>query len=72
MSGADVLAAIGFGADAVLIGRAYLYGAMAAGAAGVEKVLSILTKEIESTLQLNGVTSIEGFDSNFVRLREHG
>jgi L-lactate dehydrogenase (cytochrome) len=71
MSGRDVLAAIGLGADAVLIGRAYLYGAMAAGSAGIEKMLSILTTEMQSTLQLNGVTSVDGFTSEFVRLREH-
>ena len=34
MSGADVLAAVALGADAVLIGRAYLYGAMAAANCG--------------------------------------
>jgi L-lactate dehydrogenase (cytochrome) len=71
MSGKDVLAAIGLGADAVLIGRAYLYAAMAAGGAGVEKMISIMTKEIEATLALNGATSVDAFTSKFVRLREH-
>jgi len=70
MSGRDVLAAIGFGADAVLIGRAYLFGLMAGGAAGVEKVIAILTKEIESTLQLTGVTSVKEFNADSVRLRK--
>jgi len=71
MSGRDVLTAIGLGADAVLIGRAYLYGAMAGGKEGVEKVISIMTKEIEATLALNGATSVDAFTSKFVRLREH-
>jgi isopentenyl diphosphate isomerase/L-lactate dehydrogenase-like FMN-dependent dehydrogenase len=43
---------------------------MAGGAAGVEKVIAILTKEIESTLQLTGVTSVKEFNSNSVRLRK--
>ncbi|WP_246004156.1 alpha-hydroxy-acid oxidizing protein [Nocardioides marmoriginsengisoli] len=38
MSGADVVAALALGADAVLIGRAYLYGLMAAGETGVRRV----------------------------------
>jgi hypothetical protein len=43
---------------------------MAGGAAGVEKVIAILTKEIESTLQLTGVTSVKEFNSDSVRLRK--
>ena len=71
MSGKDVLAAIGHGAKAVLIGRAYLYGLMAAGGAGVEKALSILCQEMKTTMQLTGVTSIDTFTSEYVRLRDH-
>jgi isopentenyl diphosphate isomerase/L-lactate dehydrogenase-like FMN-dependent dehydrogenase len=54
MSGADCLAAVALGADAVLIGRAYLYGAMAAGKNGVEKVVEILKFEMETALKLMG------------------
>lgn len=71
MSGKDVLAAIGLGAKAVLVGRAYLYGAMAAGPAGVEKMISILRQEMKTTMQLTGVTSIDAFTSEYVRLRDH-
>ena len=71
MSGKDVLAALGLGAKAVLVGRAYLYGAMAAGSAGVEKMISILSQEMKTTMQLTGVTSIDAFTSEYVRLRDH-
>lgn len=71
MSGKDVLAAIAHGAKAVLVGRAYLYGAMAAGSAGVEKSISILSQEMKTTMQLTGVTSIDAFTSDYVRLRDH-
>ena len=71
MSGKDILAAIGFGADAVLIGRAYLYGAMAGGMAGVEKCIEILAQEMKTTMQLTGVTSIAEFTSEYVNLRQN-
>jgi isopentenyl diphosphate isomerase/L-lactate dehydrogenase-like FMN-dependent dehydrogenase len=40
MSGQDAYAAVAMGAKAVLIGRAYLYGLMAGGEAGVQRDIS--------------------------------
>ena len=57
-SGADVAIAVALGADAVGIGRAYLYGLMAGGEAGVDRALSILTSEFQRTMRLLGVTSV--------------
>ena len=57
-SGADVVIALAHGADAVLIGRAYIYGLGAGGEAGVRKVFAILKKEIEDTMRLLGCGSI--------------
>jgi len=57
-NGADLAIALALGADAVAIGRAYLYGLMAGGEAGVDHVLSILTREFRMTMQLLGVTSV--------------
>jgi L-lactate dehydrogenase (cytochrome) len=57
-SGADLVVALALGADAVAIGRAYLYGLMAGGEAGVDHALSILTREFRMTMQLLGVTSV--------------
>lgn len=71
MSGSDVVAALAFGARGVLVGRAYLYGLMAGGSDGVARVASILEKEIRTTMQLLGATSISDLDRSMVRLRDH-
>ena len=57
-SGADIAAAIGLGADAVMIGRPYLYGLMVGGQAGVEKCLQILRAELRRTMMLLGTPSL--------------
>jgi len=69
MSGADVLAAIALGADAVLIGRAYLYGAMAAGKRGVEKVVEMLRFEMETAMKLLGAKNLSELNPDFVNIR---
>ncbi len=43
MSGADIVASIALGAKFTLIGRAYLYGLMAGGREGVDRVIAILS-----------------------------
>ena len=69
MSGADVLAAVGRGATAVAIGRAYLYGLMAGGEAGVQRVVDLLREEIETTMRLLGRTSIGEIGPDCVKER---
>lgn len=69
MSGAHIVGAIGLGADAVLLGRAYLYGLMAGGEAGVQRVLEILTKEIQVTMQLMGARNLAEVRRSRVTLR---
>jgi len=69
MSGSDVLAAIAFGADAVFVGRAYLYGIMAGGKLGVDRVVEILKKEIETNMRLLGITSLAELTPERIRLR---
>jgi isopentenyl diphosphate isomerase/L-lactate dehydrogenase-like FMN-dependent dehydrogenase len=53
-SGADVVKALALGADAVLLGRPYLWGMALDGAAGVETVLRMLLAELDLTLALCG------------------
>jgi L-lactate dehydrogenase (cytochrome) len=53
--GQDIIAAIALGADAVMAGRAYLYGIMAGGERGVERTLEILRAEYQRGLQLLGL-----------------
>ena len=56
--GADIAVALALGADACAIGRAYLYGLMAGGEPGVDKVIDILTDQFVRTLHLMGVSSV--------------
>jgi len=56
--GSDVVKALAFGARAVMIGRAYLWGLAAEGQAGVENVLDVLRMGIDSTLLGMGKASI--------------
>jgi L-lactate dehydrogenase (cytochrome) len=56
--GTDIAVALALGADACAIGRAYLYGLMVGGEAGVDKVLDILTAQFTRTLHLLGVSSV--------------
>ena len=71
-SGADVIAAVGLGAKAAMIGRAYLYGLMAGGEPGVDRALAILQDDVVRTMQLLGVTTIADLDASTVVLRDRG
>jgi lactate 2-monooxygenase len=55
-SGADVIKALALGADAVLLGRPYLWGLAASGEAGVVAVLRGMLAELDLTLGLSGHT----------------
>lgn len=67
-SGVDVLGALALGADFTMIGRAYLYGLMAGGQRGVERVLDILRAELQVGMQLLGVRSVDELGPQHVRL----
>lgn len=57
-SGQDVLKARALGAQGTLIGRSFLYGLGAFGQAGVAKALSIIHKELDTTMAFCGHTNI--------------
>ncbi|MET4098514.1 L-lactate dehydrogenase (cytochrome) [Agrococcus sp. UYP10] len=66
MHGSDIVASIALGADFTLIGRAYLYGLMAGGRQGVDRTIAILRGEIERTMTLLGVSSLEELEPRHV------
>lgn len=68
MSGADIVAALALGADACLVGRAYLYGLMAGGERGVQRAADILSTEIRRTMALLGVRQVSDLNPDHVRL----
>jgi lactate 2-monooxygenase len=57
-SGADVFKALALGANAVCLGRPYIWGLALDGQAGVEYVLRCLLAELDLTLALSGYTEI--------------
>ncbi|PZU38810.1 MAG: alpha-hydroxy-acid oxidizing enzyme [Microbacterium sp.] len=59
MNGADIVASIALGAKFTLVGRAYLYGLMAGGREGVDRTIAILRSEIERTMRLLGVATLD-------------
>jgi 4-hydroxymandelate oxidase len=70
--GSDVFKALALGASAVLIGRAYIYGLAAAGAAGVAHVIHILRAELELTMALTGCRVLSDISPSLVRhQRDH-
>jgi L-lactate dehydrogenase (cytochrome) len=66
MSGQDIVAALAHGARFTLVGRAYLYGLMAGGRPGVDRTIEILRGEIERTMRLLGVSSLDELEPGHV------
>ncbi len=59
MDGAHIVASIAMGAKFTLIGRAYLYGLMAGGRAGVDRTIQILSDQVVRTMKLLEVQSLD-------------
>jgi L-lactate dehydrogenase (cytochrome) len=57
--GSDIAIALALGADAVLVGRPYVYGLGADGEAGLDTALRILTDELVRTMLLLGVAEVK-------------
>jgi len=66
MSGADIIAAVALGARFTLVGRAYLYGLMAGGHAGVNRTFEILSGQMARTMKLLGVTHLDELEPGHV------
>src|SRR5690606_30675697 len=61
-NGLDVLRMIALGADAVLLGRAYIFALAAAGGRGVAHLLDLFEQELRVAMTLTGVRSIAQID----------
>jgi len=57
--GSDILKALALGADAVLVGRPYIYGLAVGGQAGVAHVLNNLLEEFRISMALSGVADVK-------------
>jgi isopentenyl diphosphate isomerase/L-lactate dehydrogenase-like FMN-dependent dehydrogenase len=65
--GTDVVKALILGADAVAVGRLYVYGLAAAGAPGLVRLFEILEDEVRICLSLLGVTAYRELDKSYIR-----
>ena len=68
-SGTDIAKALALGAKMVLIGRPCVYGLAMGGQKGAHHVLRCLLAELELSMRLSGVSSIEKEELNRTRLR---
>lgn len=69
-SGSDLAAAVALGADASFVGRAYLYGLMAGGQKGVDRMLALFREDYVRTLQLLGLSSTAEIDRGVASIRK--
>ncbi|GAB5458343.1 MAG: alpha-hydroxy acid oxidase [Henriciella sp.] len=65
--GSDVFTALALGADAVCIGRPYLWGLGAFGADGVERTLGLLNAELKRMMIQAGAASVQDIKSQSIR-----
>ena len=70
--GSDIVKALLLGADAVLLGRAAIYGLAAGGQRGATRAIDILRTEIERVIGLLGCESIGSLDPACLRWRGGG
>lgn len=64
--GSDIFKAIALGANAVLIGRPYMWGLSLFGATGVQRIVEILRTELETTMILAGTKSLKEISGDFL------
>ena len=64
--GTDIIKALAMGADAIAIGRPYLWGLGAFGQEGVETVLDILKRELEIVMRQASTTRIDEIDRKLI------
>ena len=64
--GADIFKALALGADAVGIGRPYVWGLGAFGQQGVDKVIELILDEFRMTMRQTRTTAIDQIVSSFV------
>jgi isopentenyl diphosphate isomerase/L-lactate dehydrogenase-like FMN-dependent dehydrogenase len=64
--GTDIFKALALGADAVCIGRPYIWGLASFGQPGVEAILDILRRELELVMRQCGTAAVSEIDESFL------
>lgn len=70
--GTDIVKALCLGADAVMLGRATLYGVAAGGFEGAAHALTILASEVDRTLGHLGCPSVSALSAKYLRPTPYG
>lgn len=65
-SGLDVVRMLALGADAAMLGRAFIYALAADGQAGVANLLDLFDREMRVAMALTGVRTIADIDSTLI------
>jgi L-lactate dehydrogenase (cytochrome) len=65
-SGLDVVRMLALGADAAMLGRAFIYALAADGQAGVANLLELFDREMRVAMALTGVRTIANIDSTII------
>ncbi|MBB1179015.1 L-lactate dehydrogenase [Pseudomonas sp. FW305-3-2-15-E-TSA4] len=65
-NGLDVVRALALGADAVMLGRAFIYALAARGQAGVGDLLDLFEKEMRVAMTLTGAKSVSALDRTLI------
>jgi 4-hydroxymandelate oxidase len=65
--GTDVFKALALGADAVLVGRPYVWGLGAFGKEGVTRVMQILDQELDIAMRQAGTPTLADINAGFIR-----
>jgi lactate 2-monooxygenase len=63
---ADIVKALALGADAVLLGRPYVYALAVGGQRGLEELIQNLMAELDLTLALAGASSVRDLDRSWL------
>ncbi len=69
--GSDIFKALALGANAVAIGRPYIWGLASFGQAGVERVIDLLRAELATNMRQAGTASIRAIDRSYVLDRQN-
>ena len=64
--GTDILKALALGADFVFLGRSFLFAAVAAGEAGVQRAIELLSSEISRDMALLGINDLAELDLSLI------
>jgi L-lactate dehydrogenase (cytochrome) len=70
-NGQDVVKALALGAQAVMIGRAWVYALAARGENGVRQLLTMFQKEIAVTMALTGMTTVPSINGDVIKGSEY-